>query len=441
MAPPALTPDLIPPPVVEVCARLREKGHRAWVVGGCVRDLLMGRPVSDWDICTSAKPKQTQRAFRKVIPTGIQHGTVTVLWKGEGYEVTTLRGEGEYTDGRRPDEVFFVDDIREDLARRDFTVNAIAYDPIADRLEDPFEGMADLEAGKIRAVGVPAERFAEDGLRILRGARFVATLGFELEADTRAAFFGALDTYAKVSAERIREEWVKTMKARAPSAAFRIMRETGILERTCPLLLATADAPVGARSAWAVSLDALDASRPPPEERLAALLHAVGRPRADEGTFARIGADLLEGWLRELRFSNDERKLITHLVRLHRVDGAAGWSDAEVRRFLQRAGRERVHAVLRLARAVRQAEAGDVAEVDHLKARVEAALLEQVPLTVGELAVNGKDAMDALGGGGRAVGELLRELLDRVVDDPALNEREPLLALLHELAAARKEAS
>ena len=182
----------VPPGVIAVCAQLREAGHRAWIVGGCVRDLLLGRAVGDWDVATSARPDEVTRAFRKVIPTGIDHGTVTVLHRGEGYEVTTLRGDGTYSDGRRPDEVTFVDDIADDLARRDFTVNAIAYEPTSRALVDPHGGLADLDARLLRAVGVPAQRFGEDGLRILRGARFVATLDFELEAETEAAFAGVL---------------------------------------------------------------------------------------------------------------------------------------------------------------------------------------------------------------------------------------------------------
>ena len=168
----------VPSEVRELCARLQEGGFRSWIVGGCVRDQLLndwnGRPLDargDWDIATSARPEQVQALFRRVIPTGIQHGTVTVLMKKSQYEVTTLRGETSYTDGRHPDAVYFVDDIKDDLARRDFTINAIAYDPLADRLIDPFDGIADLRVRRLRAVGNAAVRFAEDGLRVLRASR------------------------------------------------------------------------------------------------------------------------------------------------------------------------------------------------------------------------------------------------------------------------------
>ena len=226
----------IPDPVVEVCRRLDEAGHRAWVVGGCVRDLLMGRAVSDWDLATSALPGEVQTTFRRTIPTGIQHGTVTVIHGGQHYEITTLRGEGAYSDGRRPDNVEFVTEIEADLGRRDFTINAIAYDPIDDQLIDPFDGLGDLERGVVRAVGDALRRFSEDGLRVLRAARFAATLEFTLDADTEAAIAPTLETFRRVSAERVREEWLKALKARKPSVAFDIMARTGMLAVTAPML-------------------------------------------------------------------------------------------------------------------------------------------------------------------------------------------------------------
>jgi tRNA nucleotidyltransferase (CCA-adding enzyme) len=192
----------IPADVLGVCKRLRERGHRGWVVGGCVRDLLRGAPAKDWDIATDARPEEVVASFRRVIPTGIQHGTVTVMVQGTGYEVTTLRGEGAYTDGRRPDSVEFVDDITKDLARRDFTFNAMAIDPIDGRLVDPFDGAKDLEASVVRAVGEAEERFAEDGLRVLRAARFAATLRCSIDGATKRAMASdrALSTFKKVSA-------------------------------------------------------------------------------------------------------------------------------------------------------------------------------------------------------------------------------------------------
>jgi tRNA nucleotidyltransferase (CCA-adding enzyme) len=236
-------PEAIPGDARAICAALGAAGHGAWVVGGCVRDHLLGRAVSDWDVCTSARPEEVVRLFPRSIPTGMAHGTVTVVRGGAHYEVTTLRGEGTYSDGRRPDTVHFLDDVRDDLARRDFTVNAIAYDPLQHRLVDPFGGRDDLRAGLLRAVGDALQRFREDGLRVLRGARFVASLGFTLEPDTEAAITGALDVFQRVSAERVRDEWMKTLKAPRPSGAFRVMHRRGILGLVAPALDALAAQP------------------------------------------------------------------------------------------------------------------------------------------------------------------------------------------------------
>src|SRR5271155_3187270 len=181
----------VPEDVLGICQRLREKGKRGWIVGGCVRDLLRGAPAKDWDVATDALPDEVIPFLKKVTPTGIQRGTVTVVKRGVHYEVTTLRGDGVYSDGRRPDKVEFVDDITADLARRDFTINAIALDPVDGHLIDPFEGRRDLEARVIRAVGKPDERFAEDGLRVLRAARFSATLEHTIEPDTERAMGSA----------------------------------------------------------------------------------------------------------------------------------------------------------------------------------------------------------------------------------------------------------
>lgn len=443
----------VPEPVLGLCARLRDAGHRAWIVGGCLRDLLLGRAVNDWDVATSALPGDVQRTFRRVVPTGIEHGTVTVVWKGRPYEVTTLRGEGAYTDGRRPDEVFFVDDIAEDLARRDFTVNALAYAPLDGELVDPFGGVDDLRRRLIRAVGDPAERFAEDGLRILRGARFVATLEFELDPATEAAMPAALDTYRRVSRERVRDEWVKALAARRPSRAFEVMRRTGMLEVTCPILLEQVGCEQNRHHAydvWVHTMHCLDASEGPMVVRLAALLHDLGKPRTrahsdktDDWTFyhhEQLGADLADDWLERYRFSNDERRRVVHLVRHHLVCYAPEWTDSAVRRFVRRVGRDAIPDLLALARADALAKGRpveeDLARLDELEARVDALVSEQTALSVKQLAIGGKDVMQTLGiAPGPRIGVLLDALLERVLEDPALNERDRLLALLRELAA------
>ncbi len=439
-------------PVLEICHELRDAGERAWVVGGCVRDTLLGEPVSDWDVATSALPEKVQHTFRKVIPTGIDHGTVTVLWKGGAYEVTTLRGEGAYSDGRRPDNVVFVGDIDQDLARRDFTVNAIAYDPVDGRVVDPFHGLVDMRSKVLRAVGEPKERFQEDGLRILRGARFVATLDFELEDATEAAFRDALDTFRKVSPERVREEWLKTMKARAPSRAFEVMRRTGILEVTYPELLEQVGCEQNqwhAYDVWNHTMRVLDESEGDPIERMAALLHDVAKPRTrarsdktEDWTFyhhERIGADMAERWLRDYKFSNRERELIVGLVRHHLICYSNEWTDAAVRRFMKRVGPDNVEPLLRLGHADALGKGRNVEEeleaLKELRSRIDEQVEQGGALTVQDLAIDGRDVVEHLEGGpGPAVGQVLRELLERVIEDPSLNTRDKLMPIVEQLA-------
>ena len=458
MTPDALAGGAIPAPVVEICQTLRDQGHRAWVVGGCLRDLLMGRPVSDWDVATSALPGDVQRAFRRVIPTGIQHGTVTVLWRGVPYEVTTLRGDGGYSDGRRPDSVYFVKTIDEDLSRRDFTVNAIAYDPLEDELTDPHQGVGDLARRTIRAVGNPVARFVEDGLRVLRAARFVATLEFDLDGATEAAIPEALATYERVSKERVHDEWRKTMRAARPSRAFEVMRRTGILGLTCPILLDQVECEQNrwhAHDVWHHTMACLDHIGGRGDEadvvlKMAALLHDIGKPKSrqwsdktQDYTFyhhERIGADMAQRWLHEHRFATDERRTIVHLIQQHLICYERDWTDAAVRRFVRRVGGEHVERLIALARADALAKGrpveDELAALDELVGRIADVAAAGAALSARDLEIDGRDVMQTLSiPASRRVGVILDALLERVLDDPSVNERAQLLELLPALAA------
>jgi tRNA nucleotidyltransferase (CCA-adding enzyme) len=437
----------IPGDVRDLCERLGSKGKRAWIVGGCVRDRLLGRPVADWDIATDARPKELLAIFPRAIPTGIEHGTVTVVKDGRHYEVTTLRGEGTYTDGRRPDWVEFVDDITRDLARRDFTVNAIALDPADGRLIDPFDGRGDLARGLLRAVGDPKQRFSEDGLRVLRAARFVATLELELDAATEAAIAPTLDTYRKVASERVRDEWLKAMKARRPSRAFDVMLRTGILGITCPELLEGVGMEQNkwhAFDVWRHGMECMDACQADPVLRIAALLHDVGKPRTrawsektKDWTFYdhdRVGAEIAAPIAERLRFSNDERERIVALVRFHLFHYTDEWSDAAVRKWIRRVGAERVPDLYVLNQADVRAKgrdfAPDLAALAALEAHVARVLAEGTALSTRDLKINGRDLMSELGvKPGRIIGEILEALLEAVTTDPALNDRDRLLDL------------
>jgi len=406
----SITRSSIPLPVLQIAERLREAGHGAWIVGGCVRDLLRGEPVSDWDLATSALPTDVQKLFRRTIPTGIKHGTVTVMEGREAFEVTTLRGEGAYSDGRRPDAVSFVGSIEEDLGRRDFTLNAIAFDPVAEVLVDPWGGEADLRDGVLRAVRDPMERFAEDGLRVLRAARFVATMALTLDPATEAAIRPNLPTFAKVSRERVLAEWDKTMrKAAYPSRAFWVMRRTGMLESTAKLLHAQDQA------TFTRGMHRMDAMPRAFLPRMSALCLEVEDTKA------------LDAWLLALKTSNDDRNALLHLVRTFRcgpLDEALA-----LRAWLRTVGRENIERALSL-RDIDADARGIESDVPALRVRIDAELATSLPLALSELALTGQDLLTELGlTPGKHIGEILKGLYLHTLAHPEDNERTRLLGL------------
>jgi tRNA nucleotidyltransferase (CCA-adding enzyme) len=410
----------VPRAVREVCGVLHGAGHEAFVVGGGVRDLLLERPhAPDWDVATSARPQAVLDLFDRAIPTGLRHGTVTVLREGVAVEVTTYRVESTYSDGRHPDSVVFVDRLEEDLARRDFTINAMALDPRDGSLHDPFAGQADLAARRIRAVGDPAARFAEDGLRPLRAVRFLAALEFTLDPETERAIPGALPTYRRVARERIRAELEKMLAAARPSLGLAPMDRTGLLADTLPEL---ARAAPGVRDrAWRRA----DAAPSSWVARFAAL-------------HAELGSDVARAALERLRPSARDLVRAESLVAALPVLRAAEASGTSVRRALARVGRDLADEALGLWRA--DLAAGDeppqvLARAAAVDALAREALRAGVPLSVEDLALSGDDVRAVLGiPPGPEVGRVLRDLLEVVLTDPELNDRAVLRARLRALA-------
>jgi putative nucleotidyltransferase with HDIG domain len=439
----------VPEPILDVLRTLQEAGYRAYVVGGAVRELLLGEKPApfDWDIGTSATPEEVLRRYPKAIPTGARFGTVTVPTEAGPCEVTTFRVESEYRDARRPEQVTFVRELEEDLKRRDFTVNAIAWDPRSDRLVDPTGGVSDLEARLLRAVGDPGERFREDGLRPIRAARFAATLEFTLDGETARALLDARQEVGRVAAERVQDELVKMLRAREPSRGFEVLRQAGLLDIWFPEIHATVAVPQNRYHAYDVyyhtlhTCDAAPAGKP--VVRLAALFHDVGKPATrilkedGEAAFYNhqfVGERMAQEAMERLRFSRDWTDRVAHLVREHMFDYRREWSDAAVRRFIRNVGVEHIADLfdLRIADNIGNGlKTGFPHYLEELRDRVEAVLEAEEALSVRDLAVNGKDVMSVLRmPPGPRVGEILDLLLEEVLENPALNRRETLLERL-----------
>jgi tRNA nucleotidyltransferase (CCA-adding enzyme) len=443
-----------PPALLEILARLRAAGGRAYLVGGTVRDVLLERPVRPHlDVATSVRPEEVQARFTRVEPIGLRHGTVLVVEGGLLVECTTFRREGEYPDARHPASVEFTDDPVADLGRRDLTVNALAFDPATGELLDPHEGLVDLAAGVLRAVGDPVARFREDALRPLRAARFAATLGMEVEPGTRSALGAASDRAPLVALERVRDEFQAMMSAPAPSVGFELLREAGLLDLWMPELTRCRGVLQNRFHAWDVydhSLHTCDAAPAgKPRVRWAALLHDVGKPdtrmeRGGEGTFYNhqsVGAGLAVQLLDRLRFPAEERDAIAHLVREHMFDYRRAWSDAALRRFLGRVGEDAVADLfdLRIADMLGNGlRTGFPAYLEEMRRRLERLIAESHALRVGDLAVDGHDVMRVLGiPPGPQVGEALEALLEEVLDRPDRNQRERLLERLEDWRKTR----
>ena len=394
----------------ELLDTLHKADYAAYVVGGCVRDSLLGLTPHDWDLCTSALPQQVMELFgaQRCIPTGLQHGTVTVKQSGALYEITTFRTEGTYTDGRHPDEVHFVPDVREDLARRDLTINAMAYNE-KEGLVDPFGGQADLQNGIVRAVGVPRQRFTEDALRILRLYRFAARFGFAIDPPTAQAAQELCAHLDCVSVERIEEELAKLLSAPAPAAYLDKKILLVILPELSSEALAAAKPVVDACPAGAENLPI----------RLAALLLSLGE-------------DGIRRTLKRLRCSNALIEEAAVLVR-EAVPGVPVSLNIYARRLLGKYNLCTVQRIAALGTALQPERAADFAALSELAEQLDA---DGVCCRVSQLAVNGCDLMAAGVPAGPGIRKVLEALLDGVIREEYPNERQALLAAVQQLAAS-----
>ena len=436
-----------------------QHGYKAYLVGGAVRDMLMGKEPHDWDVTTDATPEQVMSIFRKVIPTGIAHGTVTVHFMKNEIEVTTFRTESDYSDGRHPDKVEYTGNIEEDLSRRDFTINAIASYLGDGTITDPFHGRDDIKRKVIRTVGNPLERFSEDGLRPVRAVRFSAQLGFEIERETLKAISEPeiLKKTSGISLERFRDELLKLMKAEKPSAGLKLMEESGILDIFIPEFKKCRGCIQGDFRGYH-QFDVLDhlfyacdgAPASKQNVRLAALFHDIGKPdvkrviptpQGDQFTFYNHEAksqQITKEILFRLKFSNAEISNICHLVVNHMFNYTQDWTDAAVRRFLAKIQAENLGDLydLRLAdiygmnnAPVRGQDSRTIALLNELKDRISKETEKNSVLSLKQLAVNGKDLMKNGISAGKDLGFVLNQLLETVLEDPSQNEKEQLIKI------------
>jgi tRNA nucleotidyltransferase (CCA-adding enzyme) len=439
-------------------------GHAAYVVGGSVRDALLGRAADDWDLATDARPDRLLALFPGAVYEN-QFGTVAVRGEGENastHEITTFRTDHEYADFRRPHRVEFGDRIELDLARRDFTVNAMAWgadaplttteararnaSSVVMGLVDPFGGVADARAGVLRAVGDPATRFREDALRIVRAIRLATTLDFTIEPQTLAALRANAGLVAHLSGERIAVELQKLLAAPTPSIGLRLLADTGVLHVISPELAAQRGIEqnkIEGEDLWDHTVRSVDAAPVErPVVRLAALLHDIGKPATiEDGPFRgheAVGADQAEAFLERLRFPKSVSQRVAHLVRNHMFTYEPAWGDPGVRRFIQRVGADALDDLfaLRVADNVGSGTDPGAHGLAELQRRVAAQLDAQVALERRQLEVDGDDLMTELGlPAGPTLGRILDGLLDRVVSDPALNDRPTLLLLAASMLA------
>ncbi|MBU3175463.1 CCA tRNA nucleotidyltransferase [Clostridium estertheticum] len=438
----------IPNDVKIILDTLKNNGYESYIVGGSVRDATIGKAVpKDYDITTNALPEDVIKIFDKTVPTGIKHGTITVMVNGEGYEVTTYRIDGEYLDNRRPSGVTFVSNLQEDLARRDFTINALAFNE-EDGLIDCFDGISDLKNKIIRAVGEPNKRFKEDALRMLRAIRFAASLDFDIEEKTMIAIKTNCNLISNVSTERIRDELCKMLVSNNTTKAFKLLEETNLLQIILPELQLTVGFnqrnPHHDKDIFSHILAVVEKCPPNLNIRFAALLHDIAKPGcftidvSGIGHFYdhdRKGAKIAGSILRRLKFDNESITEIEILVKEH-MNVHAKPTDISVKRLINRVSTKIVFDLFKLQRADALGSRFPQIRLDEIN-RVEKQTIDiiesKAPLSIKELAINGKDLMSEFSiKPGTQIGVMLKFLLNIVLENSELNTKEKLLSIIYE---------
>lgn len=430
-----------------------ENGFQCFLVGGAVRNLVSGSEPKDFDFATDALPEQVVRLFRKVIPTGIKHGTVTVLYKNYKFEVTTFRVDGKYSNTRHPDNVLYTPSILEDLERRDFTINAIACNIVTGEVLDPQMGISDLNARIIKAIGNPYARFSEDGLRLLRACRFTAQLNFSLEEETKKAMFDCRMGITSISAERVRDEITKSLLSDTPSRAFNAMFETGLLDLILPELYETVghpqDGPPGFDLFKHLLLSCNGAPKNNIPVRLAALFHDLGKPetfsKSSEGLITyhgheNISAEKALKILIRLKFPGPVIKKTIHLIKHHMIGFSPEWTDAAVRRLITRVGLNNISDLHALLWADRFGKTGSMSFSDpfsELFERINRLSNTDAVFSLKDLAVDGNILQkEASIPPGPLLGVILNQLLETVLDDPDQNSKDILLPIAKNIYSA-----
>ncbi|HHX01158.1 MAG TPA: CCA tRNA nucleotidyltransferase [Firmicutes bacterium] len=437
----------IPEPVLIICRVLSDHGYQAYIVGGAIRDALLGKTPADWDVTTDAMPDQVQQIFQKTLATGAKYGTITVVMENKFVDVTTMRQDAHYSDARHPDHVEFTTDLNTDLGRRDFTVNAIAYDPLTRTFHDPYQGLRDLRRKILRTVGDPKARFGEDALRMLRLIRFSAVLAFKPDKQTMQGIQPHL--MARIARERIKEELSKLLLADAIVQPLQLLYTSGLMEQIIPELAQAAGVDQGSYHPWDVlghSIMTCQAIKPELHLRLAALLHDVGKPQTisedQKGIHFyghdQLGAELAKEILKRLTYSKHIQTKVSLLIRHHMFQIHPHASDKAIRRLIHRVGVANIHDLIELRKA-------DVLGMKHNPKHVldyHQAMIERVnqiieaenAFSLADLAISGTDLIRELNlQPGPIIGQILTALLDRVLDEPQLNNRSQLLSTANEL--------